>query len=81
MFGMLNRSKISRADIYSEFSANHNVADHEYFIGSIVVCPSQDDVLELIDGQQRLTTTYIFLVAASVSPGRPQPRRLTVRIA
>lgn len=51
------------SDIHSEFSANHNVTDHEYFIGSIVVCPAQDDVLELIDGQQRLTTTYIFLCA------------------
>lgn len=50
-------------DIYSEFEANHNVADHEYFIGSIVVCPADNDLLELIDGQQRLTTTYIFLCA------------------
>jgi len=33
----------------------------EYFIGSIVVCPGQDGVLDLIDGQQRMTTLYITL--------------------
>lgn len=35
----------------------------EYFIGSIVVCPGRDGVLELIDGQQRMTTIYIMLCA------------------
>ncbi|MBQ4826912.1 DUF262 domain-containing protein [Leisingera sp. HS039] len=35
----------------------------EYFIGSIVVCPGQEDVLDLIDGQQRMTTLYITLCA------------------
>ena len=35
----------------------------EYFIGSIVVCPGQDGVLDLIDGQQRMTTLYITLCA------------------
>ena len=28
----------------------------EYFMGSIVVCPGRDGVLDLIDGQQRMTT-------------------------
>ncbi|WP_374425431.1 DUF262 domain-containing protein [Paracoccus sp. (in: a-proteobacteria)] len=35
----------------------------EYFIGSIVVCPGRDGVLDLIDGQQRMTTLYIILCA------------------
>src|SRR5690606_35442384 len=35
----------------------------EYFIGSIVVCPGRDGVLDLIDGQQRMTTLYIMLCA------------------
>lgn len=35
----------------------------EYFIGSIVVCPGRDGVLDLIDGQQRMTTVYITLCA------------------
>lgn len=35
----------------------------EYFIGSIVVCPGKDGVLDLIDGQQRMTTLYIALCA------------------
>lgn len=35
----------------------------EYFIGSIVVCPGRDGVLDLIDGQQRMTTLYITLCA------------------
>ena len=33
----------------------------EYFIGSIVVCPGGDGVLELIDGQQRMTTLFLAL--------------------
>lgn len=35
----------------------------EYFIGSIVVCPGRAGVLDLIDGQQRMTTLYITLCA------------------
>ncbi len=35
----------------------------EYFIGSIVVCPGRDGVLDLIDGQQRMTSLYITLCA------------------
>jgi uncharacterized protein with ParB-like and HNH nuclease domain len=50
-------------DIHAEFSTNHTISDHEYFIGSVVVCPAKDGLLELIDGQQRLTTTYLFLCA------------------
>lgn len=32
-------------------------------IGSIVVCPGGDGVLELIDGQQRMTTLFLILCA------------------
>ncbi|WP_210358344.1 GmrSD restriction endonuclease domain-containing protein [Sphingomonas beigongshangi] len=35
----------------------------EYFIGSIVVCPSHDGVFDLIDGQQRMTTLFVTLCA------------------
>lgn len=35
----------------------------EYFIGSIVVCPGSDGVLDLIDGQQRMTTLFLCLCA------------------
>ena len=47
-------------DINAEFSNEHNDAP-EYFIGSIVVCPGDGDVLELIDGQQRMTTLFLAL--------------------
>ncbi len=49
-------------DVHAEFQANHG-GDSEYFVGSIVVCPGRDGVLELIDGQQRTTTAYLFLCA------------------
>jgi uncharacterized protein with ParB-like and HNH nuclease domain len=47
------------SDVYAEFSTDGG--DSEYFIGSIVVCPSSGGVLEVIDGQQRMTTAYLFL--------------------
>ncbi|WP_443477973.1 DUF262 domain-containing protein [Novosphingobium aerophilum] len=39
--------------------------DAEYFIGSIVVCPSRahPGALDLIDGQQRTTTLFVILCA------------------
>ena len=35
----------------------------EYFIGSIVVCQNETGVLDLIDGQQRMTTLFVTLCA------------------
>ncbi|WP_426954164.1 DUF262 domain-containing protein [Muricoccus radiodurans] len=35
----------------------------EYFIGSIVVCLNDSGVLDLIDGQQRMTTLFVILCA------------------
>jgi Protein of unknown function DUF262/Protein of unknown function (DUF1524) len=49
-------------DVHAEFQANERT-DSEYFVGSIVVCPGRDGVLELIDGQQRTTTAFLFLCA------------------
>lgn len=35
----------------------------DYFLGSVVTIPRANDVLEVVDGQQRLATTAILLVA------------------
>ncbi|HVM01109.1 MAG TPA: DUF262 domain-containing protein [Acidimicrobiales bacterium] len=35
----------------------------DYFIGSIIVFPSQEDTYDIVDGQQRLTTITILLAA------------------
>ncbi|MGR3761729.1 DUF262 domain-containing protein [Roseobacteraceae bacterium NS-SX3] len=50
-------------DIAGEMSGDAPENAPEYFIGSIVVCPGRDGVLDLIDGQQRMTTIYIALCA------------------
>ena len=50
-------------DINTEYSSNDQGADSEYFIGSTVVCTSQDDTFELIDGQQRMTTVFLIFCA------------------
>lgn len=50
-------------DITDEMSGDIAEQSPEYFIGSIVVCPGQDGVLDLIDGQQRMTTLYVTLCA------------------
>lgn len=50
-------------DINAELAGNDPAKAPEYFIGSIVVCPGSDGVLELIDGQQRMTTLFLTLCA------------------
>jgi hypothetical protein len=51
------------SDINAELAGNDPTRAPEYFIGSIVVCPESDSVLELIDGQQRMTTLFLTLCA------------------
>lgn len=50
-------------DIIDEMSGQTSDQAPEYFIGSIVVCPGKNGVLDLIDGQQRMTTLYVSLCA------------------
>ncbi len=49
---------------YEERKADNNT-DREYFLGSIVTCtdPSNPKRIDVIDGQQRLTTLYLMLRA------------------
>ena len=50
-------------DILSEMSGAAPDQAPEYFIGSIVVCPGSNGLLDLIDGQQRMTTLLVTLCA------------------
>ncbi|MDZ4866051.1 MAG: DUF262 domain-containing protein [Alphaproteobacteria bacterium] len=50
-------------DIHIEFQNATKEDAPEYFIGTIVVCRANDEVFDLIDGQQRTTTAYITLCA------------------
>src|SRR3989338_1020486 len=47
-------------DIYDELDER---SDAEYFIGTIVVCPGDDGRLDIIDGQQRITTLFLIISA------------------
>lgn len=71
-------------DIYAELAGKDAATAPEYFIGSIVVCPAANGVLELIDGQQRMTTLFLSLCAirdALVELGEPAPGALEPQIA
>ncbi len=46
-------------DITDAFLEGH----HEYFLGSIVLIKSDNGKLEIVDGQQRLATTALFIAA------------------
>jgi hypothetical protein len=50
-------------DIYGEFEQATSQDAPEYFIGTIVVCLGPDAVFDLIDGQQRTTTSFLALCA------------------
>ncbi len=50
-------------DINAELAGADPAKAPEYFIGSIVVCPGPNGVLDVIDGQQRLTTIFVTLCA------------------
>jgi hypothetical protein len=50
-------------DIQNELNGAAPETAPEYFIGSIVVCPGQNGVFDLIDGQQRMTTLFVILCA------------------
>jgi uncharacterized protein with ParB-like and HNH nuclease domain len=50
-------------DIYTEYENATKDDAPEYFIGTIVVCQADDKVFDLIDGQQRATTSFITLCA------------------
>lgn len=50
-------------DIHGELGGFAPGDAPEYFIGSIVVCPGRDGTLDLIDGQQRMTTLFVTLCA------------------
>jgi hypothetical protein len=50
-------------DVLNEFPLKNEKQSAEYFIGSIVVALGSDGTFELIDGQQRMTTAFIFFCA------------------
>lgn len=72
------------SDIHIEFEAATQHFAPEYFIGTIVVCKGDDQVFELIDGQQRTTTAYLTLCAirdALTDIGAAVPEELGNQIA
>lgn len=50
-------------DIFGEYDGQPPGQAPEYFIGTVVVCPGPNGVLDLIDGQQRTTTAFLTLCA------------------
>jgi uncharacterized protein with ParB-like and HNH nuclease domain len=51
------------ADIYGEYENITKESAPEHFIGIIVVCQGDDELFDLIDGQQRTTTCYLTICA------------------
>ncbi|MBY9064974.1 DUF262 domain-containing HNH endonuclease family protein [Sphingomonas yunnanensis] len=71
-------------DIYSEFEAATSEHAEEYFIGTIVVWEPKDGYFDLIDGQQRTTTSFLTLCAlrdAFVTAGAAVPPTLKDQIS
>lgn len=43
---------------------DNNMSEEEYFLGTIVLSKKENDILEIIDGQQRIATIIIFFSAS-----------------
>ncbi len=50
-------------DVYSEIDAEKPENRSDYFIGSFIVCEASNGGFDLIDGQQRLTTSFLVFCA------------------
>src|SRR5438093_55726 len=51
-------------DLIQDFQRSiSGLAKNHYFLGTMVTIPKEKDVLEVVDGQQRLATTTILLCA------------------
>src|SRR5262245_44215164 len=50
-------------DLLTDFSKAIGLKKKAYFLGTIVFTRTDDDALEVIDGQQRLATTTILIAA------------------
>lgn len=58
-------------DLYTHFSVPDN--DNDYFFGSIVLIDKGQRTYEVIDGQQRLTTTILLFVAIKEFLAKKKP--------
>lgn len=71
-------------DIFNEYQNATSDSAPEYFIGTIVVCRENDEVFDLIDGQQRTTTSYLTVCAlrdALTELGETPPEEMKNQIA
>lgn len=55
-------------DVYDAFVENKKRNHKTYYIGTLVSFHKGDNVYEVIDGQQRLTTIYLILKALQIKP-------------
>lgn len=58
-------------DVYDAYSRKDKEKEKIYYIGTLVTFFKGDDVYEVIDGQQRLTTIYLILNALGFKPDNP----------
>lgn len=61
------------SDIHIEFEAATKHFAPEYFIGTIVVCKGEDQVFELIDGQQRTASLAAARFGDRRAPAERRP--------
>lgn len=50
-------------EFYNDFIEGFGDKSKFIFLGNIILCKSNDEVLEVVDGQQRITTIFIMMIA------------------